>query len=439
MRVSSKERRDIMMNDWKYPQLQWWNRHEPTPTVCVIPPRFSNPGPVQELWEASLNEETLPTAILEPLVSNRGSLGPQDVALACGAPFLVGFDAWWASKEQASKGFLPVPSAQWFYQLVMTRVPAKCRNFYQTLLPNRTCAFYFDADSDDPRFDMVHFLHALFEEMAAELTEVRAIETTPAHLWQTMVLLDASCNVLGEATKGSSHGVSLDLVFNDNHTDMKQFAQAVKRRLERRPDPKNTLRTWDKKRATWILPLDLSVYSRYRHFRFLHNAKLTPEDEKRRFLCLAAYNQCPEAERVEDNHEALFLLCVIAQPKPNEMRTPQLAPSLSKEAVPQRKRPREGTTCLLEAHLLERLAQWGNTCASVSRKEPARTTWPPGTLYVSFANATHAHDHQHRSNNVHAIVSFHELAIYWFCHKGSGKGCRKHKEALPLQIAMSGQ
>jgi hypothetical protein len=290
---------------------------------------------------------------------------------------------------------------------------------------------------------MTPFLQALFEEMAAELTEVRGIDTTtPAHLWRTMILLDSSYNVLGEASKGSSHGVSLDLVFNDNHTDMKQFAQAVKQRLERRPDPNNTLRTWDNKRAAWIIPLDVSVYSRYRHFRFLHNAKLTPEDEKRRFLHLASYNQCQEAERIKDNLEALFLLTVIAQPNPNEMMeaSPLLVASCSKKAVPQRKRLRE-TTCLLEAHLLDRLAQWGNTCASVSRKEPARGggTWPPGTLYVSFANATHAHDHQHRSNNVHAFVSFHELAIYWFCHKGSGNGCRKHRESLPLQIAMSGQ
>ena len=433
----------------RYPELHWWHQHTATSQARVIAPRIGAGEPVnsgQRAWETVLQQGRgdHTTAVMEPLIDGRNSKGPQQVALELASHngVVVGFDVWWLSRKKdggPSKGFLPVPSFAFFYHHVLVQVPASARHFYQLLRPDRACAFYFDADADDPAYDMVAFVQALFEAMAAELQARGRSDMTPEWLWQNTILLDGGCNASGTRLKGSCHGITPLLVFADNHTDMKRFAQAVHHRLQARQD----LYTWKttKTKHERVLPFDVSVYAHHRHFRFHQACKMTPPTEmhKQRPLQLASYNRCQDAESLRHNDEALFMYCVIPQPA----LAPRVMPTDAAIATvrPVMKRARIATTDVaasastpLEHHLLKRLAAWGNASARIS--SVARARHMDDALYVSFANATHAHDHRHRSNNVHAVVSFHRLEIQWRCHKGTGPRCPPHTEPLPLGLAL---
>ncbi len=414
--------------------LHWWLHLEPSNTVRVLQPRDPSAkhyDSARDAWNDYVRYKSTdpPMAVLEPLISH----DPQDRAVAMLDPiggFLIGFDVWWRDKTSPSKGYLPLPSPEAFYDLVQTRVPDAYRTFYQIIIPDRACAFYFDVDVDDsPAFDMVYFLHALFEEMAAELGR------TADEFWLGTLLLDAS-----RGPKGSCHGICHVLTFADNHTVMKAFARRIFERLERRPDSKR-LRVWRAKKEDWVIPFDCSVYSHYRNFRFLENAKMTPNKGNQRHLVVASYNRFTNTPT--DARE-LFLLSVIPQPAASAVHLATVAPPHISVVRPV-KRARQDTVSKAESRtstgladfLLTQLRQWGNTNAALGRIEPARgTTWAPGTLYVSFACATHAHDHKHASNNLYAIVELRALRVHWFCHSGSTR-CPMHRQPLPIPVAMT--
>jgi hypothetical protein len=436
----------LSVSEFQHGAVHWWLNHEPSPRVCVILPRSVSSGqPIdgQAEWLRYLAEggsQVPPLAVLEPLLTTRDGQGAQDRAVTmlhpvCGG-FLVGFDVWWKSKTSPSKGYLPLPSPSFFYDCIQLRVRPASRTFYQVLLPNRNCAFYFDIDAHDPKFDMQRFVGALFEEMAAELGNT----TTSNQLWLQTLLLDASRNTQGVASKSSCHGICRTLFFDDNHTTMKAFARRVFARLEQRPDHA-ALRVWHNKSKRWIIPLDLSVYSRYRCFRLYGNLKLVAEPAERRPLVLAPYNRY--AATPPDDERQLFLLSVIPQP---ELRPDDSSTTTAAAAAPSTKRHKpsskssSSSSSDLSEFLLGRLQQWGNAEPSVSCIEPARvgTTWPASTLYVSFAGATHAHDHSHQSNNVYAMVEPHSLLVHWHCHAGFGTSkCPPHREPLPIQVAVN--
>jgi hypothetical protein len=110
----------------------------------------------------------------------------------------------------------------------------------------------------------------------------------------------------GVRIKGSCHGVCHIIVFDDNHTKMKAWAQRLVERLAERK-----LHVWNAKKKCWQIPLDLSVYSMWRNFRFYKSAKMVTTEEECRPLVAAPYNRYHDMPTTE---EEIFLLSVIPQP-----------------------------------------------------------------------------------------------------------------------------
>lgn len=416
-----KQSADIIGADQlEHAHLHWWMHNSLREHVRI-------PLPSHHRRQHQRIASTIP--VMEPFVSS----GARDAALSqlndASGSFLVAFDVWWRRKTKVTKGFAAVPGdATWFFQCIVSRLPLQARNFYQVLAPDKPCGWYFDLDVNDPGYDMERFLHALFEEMCAELSSLSSLSSiqsslpaiiTPAFLWTHTLLLDASCNSKGERVKASCHGICNALVFADNHDAMKRFALRLMRRLEARIDPEP-------------VPLDVSVYSRHRCFRMYGNSKMAHEP---RPLVIAPYNQMPtstdEAQR--------FVHSMICQDVPANVSVAAAA------SVPVTKKRRTSMTMTtttitndnggLRAFLLQRLREWGNGQASIQSIAPGRK-YPNSTLYVSFSNATHASNHQHESNNLYAIVSMSSLSIEWHCHRGAAlQRCKVLTEPLPFDIA----
>ncbi len=380
-----------------------------------------------------------PHPMIEPFIDdNGGNIGPRDQALAK-MPLLDGlliaFDVWWAThtplepgkKEKGPcKGFMAQPSAEWFYTNVQTKVPLEARAFYQVFDANRTCAWYFDIDADIVSFPIVEFLHALFEEMCHENQNL-----TVEGLWRDTLLLDATCNIYGIPKKASCHGVCNTLIFNDNHTDMKEFATRVKQRLEQRSD--NESFRIRHKSGKMIIPLDLSVYSTYRCFRMYGNVKMTDKPEDRRPLIVASYNRCAN---MAPDELGLFLQSIIAQPneRPAVVAAEMVPSAAKRQKTTTRTTATVSSSSQLENYLLSQLYQWGNSNARVNQVKPANKS--PECLYVGFAYATDTPTHSHNTNTVFAIVDIPAVTIHWNCHKGSTK-CARWSQPLPMEIALT--
>ncbi len=428
----------ISISEFEHSTMHWWLHHTPiVDQAFVIMPRSVSSMHVQGKteWDNCVLEGGNwdgVLAVLEPLIAKLDGERPQDraVRMLHSNGFLVGFDVWWRGKKGPSKGYLPVPSPLFFFSHILKHVAPPYRTFYQGILPHRSCAFYFDVDGEDPDFDMVYFLQALFEEIAKLKRDV-----TVEQLWAHTILLDASRNAAMDApTKSSCHGIchSPELVFPDNHTTMKAFAHRLKACLEQRPDHQKLL-TFKKKKNAWVSPLDLSVYSFYRNFRLYLCVKMTADVTDRRPLVVAPYNRFANMPP-KDDQEALFLLTVI--PQGPDQSAPPVVRQEHKVVRSVDERRRKSTNNPLVDYLLTQVWQWGNHQATVSRVEDARD-WPEGSTYVAFAQANHAHDHVHRSNNIFAIVEVRALRIHWFCQKGSSSSsCRVFKQLLPIELVM---
>lgn len=353
---------------------------------------------------------------------------------------LVGFDVWWKGKKGPSKGFIAQPSPTWFYQNLQCKLSMCTRSFYQVILHVRRCGWYFDVDTSGPNFPMVDFLQALFEEMCREQT----VLTTPDQIWEATFLTDATCNVYGIPKKASCHGVCHALIFDDNHTAMKEFAIRVKQRLEKRLD-NIRFRVKDKK-GNMVIPLDISVYSTYRCFRMYGNLKMTSDPEQRRPLIVAPYNRYA---KMPDNELDIFLLSLISQPAEGR-------PNVALNKIKRQKTARSSTTTIstttttttatvaatvasnsaLELFLLRQVQEWGNSQASINQVKPARGD--SQKLYVSFARATTTPTHSHESNNIFAIVDLFAVRVRWHCHHVNSEECKKPLILpLPMEIAFT--
>ncbi len=371
-----------------------------------------------------------PNAHAEPLIEqDADGIGPRDQALTRG-DFLVAFDVWWTGVKKASpaKGFLGQPSAEWFYVNIQLKVPLQTRTFCQVIDANRTCCWYFDVDARDIQFPMQDFLQALFEEMCHEQNAL-----TVEQLWYQTLLLDATCNVFGIPKKASCHGICHALLFDDNHTHMKKFAHSVKRRLELRPNNQR-FRVLDK--GQMVIPLDLSVYSTYRCFRLYGNVKMTPDAEDRRPFIVAPYNR---SIHTATDELGIFTQSLVLQPEARQSATRHSAMSAKRQkrdtAPPVQALPPPVSIASLEAFLLRQVQSWGNMDARINQIKAARCE--PSKLYVSFANATHAMDHKHQSNNVFAIVDKDTVCIRWHCHTGGTKCGSWLQQQLPMEIALA--
>ncbi len=418
----------IEAHKFNYPELHWWLHFLPSLTVRCQQPRYKVPDTPKEdqlLWNnfVKSGDDEVPFAVLEPLLVDT----PQDCAIDMvhhQTGFPLAFDVWWFGKKDPSKGYLPLHSAGWFYQHLLLHLPPHTRTFNQIILPHRTCMFYFDLDTKNTKLDIEYFLQAVFEEMEAEIEGKLTVQA----LWESTLLLDASCNWAGEFCKMSCHGISHKLKFRDNHTDMKQFATRIYKRLESRHDSREKLQVFDKKKNKWIIPLDLSVYSHNRVFRLYGNIKMNPNPNQQRPLVLATYNRYSNTPTTDFE---IFLLSIVPQPELNEGIV-EITPTPKQTTV--QKSQVVQPSSMLEDYLLKHLVAWGNTGPSVSAIQPARgEKWAPGTLYVSFANATHAYNHQHNSNNVFAIVEPRTLRIYWHCHHTPK--CPIYR--MPLSVSMA--
>lgn len=411
---------------FEHPQLQWWLRLEMTGYLRVQKPVRSDVAITEELdqvlWKMYLLDLSLPPplkAVLEPVLVERGDTKPRDRArqMMSDDGFLISFDVWWKGSKDPSKGFLPLPSAQWFHDNMQTVLPQEACNFFQVILPERSCEWYFDIDAHSPTFPIERFLQALFEAM---VEEEECHNKSVEELWKTTILLDSSKTVEGNTIKSSCHGVCKSLVFPDNHITMKDFAKRVKYRLEQRG---GTLFVEDKKKSKMVIPMDLCVYSHYQNFRMMGSSKMTPDTSERRVLAIAPYNKCVPAN---------FKTSLVGQPErvssipPTTTTTPSENKRL-KVISPSSHGP-------LETFLLQQVRQWGNHDASISATKDARQA-KRGERYVSFSKATYAWDHKHTSNNLFAIVSPQTLQIFWHCHQGNVK-CKSMTQTLPLQIAL---
>lgn len=336
--------------------------------------------------------------------------------------FIVAFDVLFRGSEKATKGFVALESPLWFYENLMMKVSRKERIFYQVIMPDRPASFYFDIDAADPQFPIKDFIQALFEEMVKEQSIL-----TVEELWKKTVLLDALCNENGVAKKASTHGICHGLIFSENHISMKVFANRVRTRLENRPDAKRFLVT--KKKGKTVIPFDLAVYSRYQNFRFYGNSKLEPIDSNRRPLVIAPYNRF---EGMPNTDLDLFLLSMIGQGQQTNIDI-VLEPELKKIRTLSYTEKEVAIHPDLKSFLLEQLHRWGNDGAYVSSTNLARKG-NNGEIYVSFANATIAQDHKHRSNNLFAIVDLKILTIKWYCH---GHKCKNKGQTLPMAVALT--
>ncbi len=396
----------------QHPMLHWWFNIEPSEAYIVVQPKSLHSG--------ANPKSGIP--VLEPFVTKLDGERPQDRAIATGGQFLLGFDVWWPNHDSPSKGYIALSSAEFYYDHLHLHIPPSFRTFNQIIWPTRSCAFYFDIDSKDPNFDIVHFLQAMFDEMVKLLQE-----WTTQGLWEKTLLLDASRNFAQELKKSSCHGVTKSLIFPDNHTSMKAFAHKLATAMRLRPDYESKLRTWDDKKKTWVLPLDLSVYSFFRNFRLYENVKMTPDPDGRRPLVVAPYNRFVGMPADE---KSIFLLSII--PQPEEVATIQQRREKSIVKNPSN-RPCKPSGNPVVDFLLSQVVAWGNEAATVSSVKDARN-WPEGTLYVSFSRAHCAHNHTHQSNNIFAFVEVRALTIHWHCHKGVGKPCPVYKQDLPMDL-----
>lgn len=421
----------------------WWNAFEPSFMVRIEPPhtKQEHVGPEQKSWLAYLKSsrdegDPMPKIVLQPIVFGEH---PQQVALDMlgeTRKFLVAFDVCKLGgkdgKDKIAKGYLPLPSAEIFYNHVHLRVAPKCRTFYQVMLPDLSCAWHFDVDGKakgDTSLDIAYFLQALFEEISNELEG----KFTAEQLWDETLLLDAGCNVLGDPPQTvSCHGVCHPLVFPDNHTSMKTFAHRVHARLDQRADCKK-LMVWHPKKKTWVLPLDKSIYSHYRPFRIAESSKMTANDKDRRPLVVATYNRCRRTSFLDTIVPQGTLVTapeiIVAQEEKFLVKKRLPLARQEGDASPE-KRPK--SSALVE-HLLRQVKEWGNSEATVSKIDAAKRQ---RCIYVSFANATKAHNHTHKTNNIFAIVDPARLQIQWHCQRGSQKSCPMHTTPLPLKIAM---
>lgn len=375
---------------FQHDMLHWWYNHPGKDNiVCVIQPRDQHSKPKsaqQQAWDQHVllaagggPYPTTVMAVLEPLISE----SPQQRALDMMHPthrFLVGFDVWWKRKKKPSKGYLPLPSWQHYYDLIHVHVPPRYLTFYQMLLPDRGCGFYFDVDVDDPNYDLPSFVQALFEAIVAQLGPTK--KCSVEDLWVGTFLLDASCNLQGLRLKSSSHGVCHILPFAHNHTSMKAFAQAMYARLEENP---KVVRAFHRKTKKWIIPLDLSVYSKYRNFRFYRNIKMTADNNDVRPLVVAPYNRFPIPPNADER--TIFELSIIPQPSiVSVVHSSPLSPLSIVQKRAKTEETKEVKSSPLEKHLLEQLRQWGNHDCTVNQVNTASNKWAKGSLYVSFSN-----------------------------------------------------
>jgi hypothetical protein len=367
----------------KHPQLHWWINH-----------KFEG---------------------LQPFLSGH----PRAKAFKV-SNFIVAFDVHFRYCSKGTKGFVGLESPTWFYQNLMMKVALKERIFYQVIIPDISACFYFDIDASELGFPMNDFIQAVFEEMAKEQSILNVEE-----LWRTTVLLDALCNVKGVPKKSSTHGICHGLIFSDNHTSMKAFAIRIKTRLENRPD---AARFRVMKKGELVIPFDLAVYSRHQNFRFYGNSKLEPLDDERRPLIISPYNRF---EGMPNTDLDIFLLTMIDQGKLVNIEI-VIEPEFKKprtSSIPEKEVPIHAD---LKSFLLDQLHMWGNDRAYVSSATLARNG-TDGEIYVSFANATYAETHKHRSNNLFAIVNVKTLLIKWHCH---GHKCKNEGQVLPMSVAL---
>lgn len=416
--------------DFKHADKNWWLRLPMTAHCRVQKPlRAYNsdtfvPPNDHEQWSKYVKDpqQQPDKAVLMPfLTTSIDGIKARDQARAAmhDEGFLVAYDVWWKRKPKTSKGFLPLPDATWFYRNMQCVLPPETMTFLQVLLPERICEFYFDIDVDNPGFPMEQFLQAMFEEMAREDPSL-----TVEGLWERTVLLDASVNAAGVATKSSCHGICKGFFFPSNHTSMKRFAENVKARLEQR---------WKQflvknKNQKLVIPLDTNVYHRYQNFRMLGHSKFVVTNNDQRPLVVAPYNQY--ANMPTDN-EQIFLLTLVQQPEVNVAVEQEQA--ARQPATKRLKREAALPSGPLEAYLLQQLRAWGNASVDVSEYAPARKSGDKGDLYISFAGAQKAPDHEHQSNNLYAIVKPRHLQIFWHCHDVK---CKPWKQALPMAVAL---
>jgi hypothetical protein len=129
--------------------------------------------------------------------------------------------------------------------------------------------------------------------------------------------------------------------------------------------------------------------------------------------------------------EEIFLLTLVQQPRVNEEQEQEQA--ARQPAAKRLKREAALPSGPLEAYLLRQLRDWGNASVDVSTCNPANQGGDKGDLYISFAGAQKAPDHEHQSNNLYAIVKPRYLQIFWHCHDVK---CKPWKQALPVQVAL---
>jgi hypothetical protein len=376
---------------------------------------------------------------------NEQKIQEEKTAAAPGAPTT-------RKKANITKGFVVVPgNYQWFYDHVQQPLPVALRTFYQVIDPKQSCAWYFDVDEDSPEYDMIDFLQTIFEEMASMLPA--SLGKTADHLWRETLLLDASFNVASMKRKSSCHGICPTLVFADNHTHMKSFALELWNRVEKRTEHNS---------------LDKSVYSSKRCFRMLGNSKMDAGLDASRPLVLAPYNRAPVmANLFQQSLVPQGLPVTVSKTTWTNDKKPQKPVRKNADSKPklgqrhlepkkrrleeqvqetQERRPNEteakrpkavavGGTSDLEALLLKQLQSWGNRHPSVNCIQPCKHR-PETRLYVGFAGATSAQDHQHESNNLYAMVDLSSLTITWHCHQGSQQPCPSHRQELPFNVAM---
>ena len=310
-------------------------------------------------------------------------VGGKDLAVKSMKPgqFLVGFDVWWKTKDKPSKGFAIHDSAASFFNDFLVKIPARCRTFNQIIMPEQTCEVYFDLDVDGQGdYDLVSLIHSIFELICEK------IDITVKDMWTNTVLLDASAS-----HKSSCHGICKNIVFPNNHSSMKPFFAEIKEKLGEKGKY-----------------LDLSVYSKYRCFRMHRNSKIA----QNRPLVVAKYNKCPVNNPlmtlVDQGKETTF------EPEMTTVEKKRRRKTINKVYV-------HGDP--LYDSLLKTLRDWGNPCPNISCIKLSEY----GTsTYVSFSGAHIARDHQHRNNNMYAIVYPRTKCVTWKCHKTE---CKKQFSA----------
>ena len=184
---------------------------------------------------------------------------------------------------------------------------------------------------------------------------------------------------------------------------MKAFAIQVKARLENRPD---AARFRVMKKEELVIPFDLTVYLHYQNFRFFGNSKLEPLDDERRPLTVSPNNRFEGMPNTDLN---IFLLTMIDQGKQVNIEM-IIEPEFKKlriSSVPEKDVPVHAD---LKSFLLDQLHMWGNDRAYVSSATLARNG-TDGEIYVSFANATYAETHKHRSNNCQCQDIANQMAL----------------------------